>query len=75
MMQYQLNDDEIRDYLHRTATTIDKARYFVSTLADGFVRIPRSSEARTDLIDSGLRIQATLADELDSMRRLLEKSF
>jgi hypothetical protein len=74
MMLYQLKDEEIRDYLSQTATTIEKALHFVRILADGFVHFPRDCDARTQLIDSGLTIQATLADELDAIRRLLESN-
>jgi hypothetical protein len=74
MMLYQLKDEEIRDYLCQTATTIEKALHFVRILADGFVHLPRDCDARTQLIDSGLTIQATLADELDVIRRVLENN-
>jgi hypothetical protein len=74
MILYQLKDEEIRDYLCQTATTIEKALHFVQILADGFVHLPADCDARTQLIDSGLTIQATLADELDVMRRVLENN-
>jgi hypothetical protein len=74
MMLYKLKDEEIRDYLCQTATTIEKALHFVRILADGFVHLPGDCDARMQLIDSGLTIQATLADELDAIRRVLENS-
>jgi hypothetical protein len=74
MTLYELKDEEIRDYLCQTATTIEKSLHFVRILADGFVHLPSDCDARTQLIDSGLTIQATLADELDAIRRVLENS-
>jgi hypothetical protein len=74
MVLYQLKDDEIRDYLYQTATTIEKALQFVRILADGLVRLPGGYDARTQLVDSGLAIQATLAEELDAIRRILENT-
>ncbi len=74
MVLYQLKDEEIRDYLYQTATTIERALHFVRILADGFVHLPEDCDARTQLVDSGLTIQATLADELDSIRRILENA-
>ncbi len=74
MVLYQLKDEEIRDYLYQTATTIEKALQFMRILADGFVHLPSDCDARTQLVDSGLTIQATLADQLDAIRRILENS-
>jgi hypothetical protein len=72
MTRYQLSDEQIRDHLCQTATLIQKARYFVSTLADDLVRLPKNEDARSQLIDSSMNIQAALAEELDAMRKVLE---
>jgi hypothetical protein len=72
MILYRLTDEEINDYLCQTAATIERALHFVRVLADGLVQIPSDCDARTQIIESGLTIQATLAGELDSMRRILE---
>jgi hypothetical protein len=72
MILFQLKDDEIRDNLSQTATKIEKALHFVRTLADGFVHFPKGHDERAQLIDSGLEIQAALADQLDAMRGALE---
>ncbi len=72
MIHSRLNDDEMRDILSRAATTIGGALQFVRTLADGFVYFPQDQDARAQLIDSTLTIQATLANQLDAMRIALE---
>jgi hypothetical protein len=36
---------QIRDHLCQTAALIEKARYFVSTLASGSVRLPKNEDA------------------------------
>jgi transcription initiation factor IIE alpha subunit len=72
MILYRLTDEEISDYLCQTATTIERALHFVRVLADGLVQFPSDCDARTQIIESGLTIQAALAGELDSMRRILE---
>jgi hypothetical protein len=74
MIHYQLSDDQIRDHLSQTAALIEKARYFVSTLADGLVPLPKNENARSQLIDSSLEIQAALADGLDAIRKVLENA-
>jgi hypothetical protein len=71
MIRYQLSDEQIRDHLCQTATLIQKARYFVSTVADGLVPLPKNEDARSRLIDSSMEIQAALADGLDAMRKVL----
>jgi hypothetical protein len=74
MKRYQLSDEEIRDLLYQTATLIGKALHIVHNLADGFVSFPEKDDARTQLIDSCIHIQATLADQLDAMRKVLERA-
>ena len=41
-------------------------------LADGFVSFPKKANARMQLIESCIQMQATLADQLDAMRKVLE---
>jgi hypothetical protein len=60
--------------MSQTATLIEKARYFVSTLADGFVPLPQNENARSQLIDSGMEMQSALANGLDAMRKVLENA-
>jgi hypothetical protein len=74
MTRYQLNDDQIRDHLCQTAALIQKARYFVSTIADGLVPLPKNEDARSKLIDTSTEMQAALADGLDAMRKVLENA-
>jgi hypothetical protein len=66
MMHFQLSDAQIRDNLYETATLIEKARHFVSTLAD-FVDFPENAAKRSQLIDASMKIRASLAEELDAM--------
>lgn len=70
MIHFHLNDGQIRDHLYETATLIQKACHFVNTLADS-VELPANVDARSQLIDAALRLQATLANELDTMRKAL----
>lgn len=72
MILSQLNDDEMRDILSESVTTIEKALHFTRSLADGFVYFPADQDARAQLIDASLTIQATLADQLDAMRLAFE---
>jgi hypothetical protein len=72
MILSQLNDDEMRDILSEAATTLEKALHFTRSLADGFVYFPTDHDARAQLIDASLTMQATLADQLDAMRIALE---
>jgi hypothetical protein len=58
----------------QTATLIEKARYFVSALADGFVPLPKNENARSQLIDFSMEMQSALADGLDAMRKVLENA-
>jgi hypothetical protein len=67
-----LNDHEMRDILSKAATNIEKAVHFTRTLADVFVYFPQDHDARAQLIDSSLTIQAAIASQLDSMRIALE---
>jgi hypothetical protein len=63
----KLTDDEIRDTLYQTATKIEEVRQFVLCLADGFVHLPGNQEARVQMIESSLTIQARLSEELDTL--------
>ena len=74
MKRYQQSDEEIRDFLYQTATLIGEALRLVHNLADGFVSFPEKDSARTQLIDSCMQIQATLADQLDAMRKVLDNA-
>jgi hypothetical protein len=74
MVLSPLNDDEIRDILSQAATNIAKALQFTETLAGGFIYFPKDHDARSQLIESSLSMQATLADQLDMMRSALETS-
>jgi hypothetical protein len=74
MIHYRLNDEQIRNHLCQTATLIEKAGYFVAALAGGSVRLPKNEEARSQLIGSSLELQATLAEQLDAMRKVLENA-
>jgi hypothetical protein len=74
MTRYQLSDEQIRDLLYQTATLIGKALHLVHNLADGFVGFPKKDDARAQLVDSCVQIQATLADQLDAMRIVLENA-
>jgi hypothetical protein len=62
----------MRDIMSQAATTIKKALHFTRSLADGFVFFPKDHDARAQLIDASLTIQATLANQLDAMRLALE---
>jgi hypothetical protein len=62
MIRYQLSNDQIQDHLCQTAALIEKARYFVSAVAEGLVPLPKDEDARTRLIDSSMEMQAALAD-------------
>ncbi len=74
MTPYQLNDDQIRDYMRQSATLIEKSLHGVRILADGFVPFPKNEDARSQLVDSAMKMQAALADELDAMRKVLENA-
>lgn len=74
MKRYQQSDEEIRDFLYQTATLIGEALRLVHNLADGFVSFPEKDSARTQLINSCMQIQATLADQLDAMRKVLDNA-
>jgi hypothetical protein len=71
MLHLQFSDTQIRDHLYETATLIEKARHFVSTLAD-FVNLPENAAKRAQLLDASMRMQAALTKELVAMLGAVE---